>query len=125
MATLHPTHLLRCGGLLSKLDIVSNGARKQHRLLAHNTHVLPKPLGVQVLQVVPTKQDLSTVQIIELLNEVDDSGLASTRRPNQSHHLTWENLQGNSLQRKKSKESLQRNTHNECCGQKETDTTML
>ena len=67
--------------------------RKQNRILQHDPHQVAEVRAVDVFDVHTVQQDLAAVDVIEPHQQVDDGGLAGTRRAHQGDLLAGFDLQ--------------------------------
>jgi hypothetical protein len=80
-------HLFVSGTVLSELDVPGDGAIKEDRFLGHDPYVLTKPLGVESAYITASNQHLSTIGVVEPLDELDHSALSTPTWTHQSGRL--------------------------------------
>ena len=74
---------------LAIADIIDDGACEEVGLLQDDAHALAKRLLADVRHRDAVVEDLSFLDLVETVDEVDDGGLASTRATHEGNLLTW------------------------------------
>ena len=85
-------HLVVRGAGIAILDVFLDGTVEDMILLENQTDVLTQPMGIPFLQFHAIQLDATAIGVVELVEQIDDSGLSGSAQPHQCRNLSRQDV---------------------------------